>query len=146
MMPGITPHISVLIPTCDRPDDLRRCLESLANVAYPAWDVLVVDQSDDVRMQALVESYAHRLPQLAYRRIDQKGACHARNVGFQMVDGNIVALLDDDCTVEANWLMQVASAFERHPRAALIMGTVRSAPHDPSQCYIPVFEVSEEQT
>jgi GT2 family glycosyltransferase len=138
------PHISVLIPTCNRPDDLRRCLESLRAVRYPSWDIVLVDQSDDVRTQSIADAFSEFLPTLVHRRMQGKGASRARNLGVGISWGEILALLDDDCTVEPDWLEQVANAFARHPHAALVIGRVTSAPHDPRLCFIPVSDVRTE--
>jgi GT2 family glycosyltransferase len=59
-------HITVIIPTRNRPNDLRRCLASLAVVRYPHWDILVVDQSDDTLTQAVSADARGALPQLTY--------------------------------------------------------------------------------
>lgn len=64
---------------------------------------------------------------------------------MRSVPGDIVAFLDDDCTVEASWLLQIAAAFERHPDAGMIFGTVNAAPHDWRRSFIPCFEVQEER-
>lgn len=119
------PHISVVIPTYNRPDDVQRALNSLTRVDYSCWDIIVVDQSDDARTHAIVEDFMPLLPNLRYRRLRLKGSSRARNVGIEQTDGEIIAFLDDDCTVEPDWLTQVAQAFGRHPRADLVLGELR---------------------
>jgi glycosyltransferase involved in cell wall biosynthesis len=139
------PHISVIIPTCNRPDDVRRCLDSLATVVYPCWDVLLVDQSDDTRSYAVAEEFAERLPRLVYRHMDRKGLSRARNIGIAETTGEIVAFLDDDCTIEAGWLDHIADVFSRYPRTALVFGAVKSMPHDWRTRFVPVFDVTDER-
>lgn len=119
------PRISVIIPTYNRPDDMQRTLDSLSRVEYPCWDTTIIDQSDDARTQATVESFMPLLPHLRYRRVHTKNASRARNVGIEETTGEIIALLDDDCTVKSDWLAQVALAFGRHPRADLVLGELR---------------------
>ena len=133
------PHISVVIPTADRPVAVARCLASLTRVAYPSWDIQLVDQSDDTRTEAVAQRLAARLPGLTYRRVAVRGAARARNEALARARGEIVAFLDDDCTVSADWLERVWRAFCRHPDAALIFGAVAAAPHDPTTHFIPAF-------
>lgn len=133
------PHISVVIPTAGRPADIACCLASLTAVAYPCWDVLLVDQSDDTRTAAVARHLAARLPRLTYHHLVTRGAARARNWALARATGEIVAFLDDDCTVPADWLERVWRAFRRHPDAALIFGAVAAAPHDPTTHYIPAF-------
>lgn len=138
------PSISVVIPTCNRPDDVQRCLESLTHVDYPFWDILVVDQSDNKDTEALVARYASEMSELSYKRMHERGLCRARNVGLDVTSGEIVAFLDDDCTVDTDWLFRVADAFDRHRRAAIVYGMVRSVPHDEQQFIIPACEIPRE--
>ena len=119
------PPMSLIIPTYNRPEDMRRVLASLTTLEYPEWDVLVVDQSDDDRTQGIVEGIRHRLPNLHYRRLSEKGCSLGRNVGMRETEGEIIAFLDDDCTVGPDWLTQAAHAFGRHPRAELVVGELR---------------------
>ncbi len=119
------PRISLVIPTYNRPEDMRRVLESLTTVEYPSWEVLVVDQSEDERTRTIVEDLAPRLPQLRYRSLSVKGCSHGRNVGIQETDSQIIAFLDDDCTVGPDWLTQAAQTFHRHPSAELLVGELR---------------------
>jgi glycosyltransferase involved in cell wall biosynthesis len=142
---NMTPHISVVIPTCDRPEDLRRCLTSLAGVVYPRWNVVIVDQGSSEAISEMIAAYRQRLPQLDYCHQTEKNASLARNKGFAIATGEIVAYLDDDCTVESDWLEQVAAVFVRHPQAVLVFGSVRAAEHNPAQCFIPTYDAQEER-
>ncbi len=126
-MSATLPTISVIVPTRNRPSDMQRTLDSLSRVEYPQWELLVVDQSDDTTTQTLVESFAERLPNLRYRSLRLKGVSRARNAGIAETKGEIIALLDDDCTVGSDWLIQVAEAFARHPKADMVLGELRPA-------------------
>lgn len=138
-------HVSVVVPTRNRPNDVRRCLESLSRVQYVSWSVVLVDQSDDDRTKIVAQSFVHRLPHLDYRHMLDRGASRARNAGIAYSTGDIIAFLDDDCTVTDVWLQQVTEAFRRHPQAALAFGAVKGAPHDPKECFIPSFPIQREQ-
>ncbi len=87
-MPYAFPHISVAIPTCNRSEDIQRYLDSLVKVVYPNWDILLVDQSDDERTRTVVEHFTESLPQLTYKRIDEKGTARARNIGIEATSGS----------------------------------------------------------
>jgi len=139
------PHISVVIPTAGRPTAVARCLKSLTTVAYPCWDIQLVDQSDDARTEAVARCLAPRLPLMYHHQHGARGAARARNWALARATGDIVAFLDDDCTVLVDWLEQVWQAWRRHPDAALIFGAVIAAPHDASTDYIPAFAPPRER-
>jgi GT2 family glycosyltransferase len=138
------PHISVLLPTRNRPADLRRCLDSLTTVRYPAWDVLLLDQSDDDRSRMLAATFAHALPNLSYQRLPERGCSRAYNTGVALTTGAIVAFLNDDCTVAADWLATVAAVFERHPQAGIVFGSVKRA-YAPTEQFIPAYDARIER-
>ena len=119
------PHISIVIPTANHPDDVRRCLESLVALTYPRWDAIVVDQSSDARTQIIAEGFQQGLPSLAYRRSLEPGKTRACNLGTELTSGDILFFLDHDCVLPADALMQAAMAIARHPHAAIVYGAVR---------------------
>ncbi len=114
-------------------------------VDYPRWEIQLVDQSDDDRTRTIAESFAHALPHLWYRHISEKGLSHARNMGMETSKGEIAAFLDDDCTVDSDWLERIAHVFARYLHTALVFGSVYAAPHDMQECFIPVYEMTSEQ-
>ncbi len=140
-------HISVVIPTRNRPEDVRRCLDSLAAVRFAFWDVLLVDQSDDdcfEQTKVVVDEFAQALHHIRHQRMYERGPARARNLGMEETTGDIVAFLDDDCTVQGDWLEQVAAAFVRHPQAALVIGKVERAPYDPEEVLVPAYPIKRE--
>lgn len=139
----MAPSITVAIPTCNRPVDIKRCLDSLSLVRYSNWHVLVIDQSDHDETRILVDQFRERLPYLEYCRMAEKGLTRARNLALRSAQGEILAFIDDDCTVEPCWLRDVAAAFMRHPEIPLIFGQVRPVPHDPKRCFIPGHEIGK---
>ena len=141
----VPPHILVVIPTRNRPTDLVRCLESLAAVVYPSWELLIADQSDGAATQQVAEGYVDRLPTVTYQRMRERGQCRGRNLGLQHAGTGIVAYLDDDCTIGPEWLTEVAAAFLRHPTAALVFGSLHAAPHDPHKVLVPAVVFGRER-
>jgi GT2 family glycosyltransferase len=118
------PDLTVLIPSRERPERLRRCLDSILASAYPPerMALIVVDNApvtDATRL--LVESYAERT-NIRYLREDATGSASARNRGLREVDTEIVAMTDDDTVVDRNWLSEVARSFDRFPNAATVSG------------------------
>jgi GT2 family glycosyltransferase len=53
-----TVPVTVVIPTIGRLEPLRRCLESLARSVPPPDEILVVDQSHDPAIEAVVAKLA----------------------------------------------------------------------------------------
>jgi GT2 family glycosyltransferase len=118
------PDLTVLIPSRERPERLRRCLDSILASAYPRERVslIVVDNAPETdATRLLVESYAERT-NIRYLREDATGSASARNRGLREVDTEFVAMTDDDTVVDRYWLIELARSFDRFPNAATVSG------------------------
>jgi glycosyltransferase involved in cell wall biosynthesis len=65
------PFISVVIPTCNRPETLITCLKSIRVNNYDHYEIIVVDQSDtDETYAQIMEIF--NVPKVVYLRSDIK--------------------------------------------------------------------------
>jgi glycosyltransferase involved in cell wall biosynthesis len=102
------PPISVVVCTRDHPALLERCLESLAQLDYPTYEVVVVDNgSRDERVAQVVARTPFR-----YAREETPGLDWARNRGIQEAAYDIIAYIDDDAIATPGWLRGIAYGFE----------------------------------
>jgi glycosyltransferase involved in cell wall biosynthesis len=119
--------ISVVICTRNRPDTVGQAVESVAECAYPNFDLHIMDQSTDALTRDIVLGLAQRFQgktQIHYHHLDKAGLSRAYNAGIAASDGDIIACTDDDVVVPRNWLQEIARAFEADPSAALLYGQV----------------------
>jgi glycosyltransferase involved in cell wall biosynthesis len=75
------PRITVIVASRERPNDLRACLDSLFELDYPAFEIVVVDNdpvSDDAA-RLIKEHFADRM---RYLREDRRGLAWAHNRGL----------------------------------------------------------------
>jgi GT2 family glycosyltransferase len=114
---------TVVIATRDRPDSLRRCLESMLGLEYPNVDVIVVDNapSSDATQRLVASEFANRV---RYVREDVPGLAVAHNRGLGLVDRPIVAFTDDDVVVESDWMSRIVAAFEIDDATACVTGLI----------------------
>ncbi len=113
-------HISVVIPTHNRKELLRRCLEAVVNQEYPNYEVIVVD---DGSTDGTGEMVWREFPQVRYLRQEpNRGPAAARNRGIEAAQGEVVAFTDDDCIVPSDWLATLAEALRRWPDVAGVGG------------------------
>jgi len=91
------PRISVVIPTRDRPDYLRTCLEGFAVQTEPrdSFEVIVVDDGSAEPLDALAVAFEGRLD-LRIERRPPDGVSAACNVGITLARGDFLILFDDD--------------------------------------------------
>lgn len=100
---------SVVIPTYNRPDYLRTCLEHVGAQTVTPVDVVVVDSSPGPETQRVVEDF----PGVRYLR-NPKGAgstATSRALGVAASSGSVVAFLDDDAYAQPDWLEQLMARY-----------------------------------
>jgi len=91
--------ISVVVATLDRPEALRRALDSLApQLKERAAEIVVVDQSAGDETAAVCSARA-----TTYVRAERRGISRNRNLGAARAGGRWLFFLDDDAWVEPGW-------------------------------------------
>ena len=131
-MAAAFPLISVVVPTHNRPDDLCRCLASLARIEYPrdAFEVLVVDDGSLAPQTDVVQPFLEQI-QLRVLRQPRGGPGSARNTGVDAARGDVVAFTADDCTPAHDWLQRLAVRFAEFPGSAVGGRIVNALPDNP---------------
>jgi len=107
-----TVKFSVVVPACDRPEQLARCLAQLApeQQTFPSMDyeVIVTDDSRNSSVRDLVQK---QFPWVKWTAGPRRGPAANRNHGAAQARHEWIAFTDDDCLPEANWLAAFAEAI-----------------------------------
>lgn len=105
------PTVSLIVATVGRTIELDRLFESLAAQTYKDFEIIVVDQNVDDRLQ----SYLHRARRagltVRHLRLRPANLSAARNVGIDAAEGQWVGFPDDDCWYEPTLLEKLAHRF-----------------------------------
>ena len=108
--------VSVVIPSYNRQETIRACLDSLAEQMCPPHEVIVVDSSTDRTPEIVQQDY----PEVHFvHRQQQTLAWKARNLGVETANGEIVAFMDTDCVAQRDWVQVMAKALEERPCVAV---------------------------
>ena len=110
---GQNPSVSVIVRTKDRPELLKRALQSIAAQDYRHIEVVLVnDGGCDLDVDELRGSLRDIF--LNYIRLDKNfGRAHAGNVGIENAKGKYIGFLDDDDEYYPNHLATLVSFLER---------------------------------
>lgn len=116
----VQPLVSVVLPTYERPELLRRAIDSVLRQSYTRWELLVVDDGGRADSEAVVT--ASEDPRIRWMRIEHRGVCAARNVALAAAGGELIAYLDDDNMMDPAWLTSVVWAFDQRPEIDVLYG------------------------
>lgn len=119
------PFASVVVATRDRPESLRKCVESLLQLNYPNFEIVIVDSapSTDATATLLEESFGE-YEQVRYLRENLPGLAIAHNRALMAIDSDIVAFTDDDVIVDSLWLLQLVKAFGVSETSGCVTGLI----------------------
>ena len=117
------PAISVIIPTYNRPDSIRGCLNALTKqtLSQGTFEVIVVDDGSPHPLTLDPKEWEQKFS-LRVIRQGNTGPAGARNRGVEAAQGAIVAFTDDDCRPAPEWLEKLVVRLNKHPEA-LVGGT-----------------------
>jgi glycosyltransferase involved in cell wall biosynthesis len=123
---GVCARVSVVIPCYDQARFLPDAIGSVLAQAYPAYEIVVVDDGspDDVREVVARFPGAHCLSQ------ENRGLGAARNAGLEACSGELVVFLDADDRLLPEALSVGAETLSEHPETALVWGLNRPIDQD----------------
>ena len=110
--------ISVVIPTCKRPELLAKCLRALNRQSIPKelFEVIVVHDGPDTATENKIK---RSFPEVRYYSLkENKGPAAARNYGWLNAKGSLIAFTDDDCLPDKNWLIDICSVYNNETEIA----------------------------
>ena len=120
------PRISVVMPTiCNNPLELAESVARLAQLDYPDFDVVVVDNRSRPDAPDLPDLEA--IDRVRVVRELTPGVASARNRGIASSSGSILVFTDDDAMVEPNWLRAIATRFVVEPDIDALGGLILPA-------------------
>ena len=105
--------VTVILCTYNRCQSLSKALQSVAASEMPTsavWEVLVVDNNSHDQTREVVEDFSRRYPgRFRYLFEPKPGKSHALNAGIREAHGEILVFIDDDVTVDKNWLSNLTA-------------------------------------
>ena len=120
----MNPFFSVVIPTYERPNDLKVCLKSLCKenqISSPSYEIIVSDDSISCACRDIVEK---EFPQVLWGKGKQNGPAGNRNAGVTRATGNWIVFLDDDCIAQKGYLAAFATAIRTNSDVLVFEGRI----------------------
>ena len=110
-------NISVIIPTYNRKETLKRAIQSVLIQSYTPYEIIVIDDgSNDGTKEWLKDNF----PNVKYIYQMNSGVSSARNKGIKFARGDWIALLDSDDEWLPSKLKDQANEIELNPAAKFL--------------------------
>ncbi len=127
-------ELSVLIPTCQRPDKIAACCSALAEqtLGTDRFEVLVGVDGPDTGERALI---AQALPRARVEAFEHGGPAATRNKLVARASGDIVLFLNDDVTPRPDCLATHVEAHRDASAPAMMLGAAPWRVHEPDRLF-----------
>ncbi|KAA0446028.1 MAG: glycosyltransferase family 2 protein, partial [Candidatus Thioglobus sp.] len=116
---------SLIIPTLNRFDDLRACLNSIGKLNQSFDEIIIVEQGDIAKTKTIIADFNNLTISLYFHSV--KSAAQARNIGIEKSSGNLVFFIDDDTDLdEKNYIDIAINCFKNNPKMMGLTGKIKS--------------------
>lgn len=105
------PAVSLIVATVGRTDELGTLFDSLAAQTFRNFEVIVVDQNTDDRLQPYLQQARESGMRIRHMKQHPPNLSAARNAGIEAASGEWVGFPDDDCWYEPALLDRLKKRF-----------------------------------
>ncbi|AWX46370.1 Chondroitin synthase [Flagellimonas maritima] len=106
-------YFSIIVPVYNRPEEIRELLESLVQQDFKkSYEVVIVEDGSLESSGDIVKKFEKDL-QISYYFKENSGPGDSRNFGMQKAKGNYFIILDSDCILPKQYLVEVDKELKR---------------------------------
>ena len=109
--------VSVIIPTYNRKELVRRAIQSVLAQSFSKYSLIVVDDGSTDQTDKILKEF--KGAKIHFYRQDHKGVAAARNLGIKEARGEFIAFLDSDDTWHPKKLEVQMEFFRKNPEAMI---------------------------
>nr|WP_297788370.1 glycosyltransferase [uncultured Allomuricauda sp.] len=104
---------SIVVPVYNRPEEVRELLESLQKQDFQKdFEVVIVEDGSSESSESIVEKFRDKL-NISYYYKENSGPGDSRNFGMQKAKGNYFIILDSDCILPEQYLLEVDKELKK---------------------------------
>jgi cellulose synthase/poly-beta-1,6-N-acetylglucosamine synthase-like glycosyltransferase len=116
------PPITILIPAYNEEKVISRTIETVLEASYPDREIIVIDDGSRDRTQQIAQSFAGKGVKVIHR--PNGGKATALNHGLLFARSEIIVIVDADCQICKNTLIELVQPF-RNPEVAAVAGNIK---------------------
>ena len=94
--------VSVIVPAYNSPKRTAKCIQALLNQSYPknSYEIILIDNGSSDDTVKTIQEY----PVIFLSEKTIKSPYAARNKGIKNAKGDIIAMIDINCTPNRHWI------------------------------------------
>jgi len=99
--------ISVIIPIYKVEKFLNKCLQSVVNQTYTNLEIILVDDGSPDKCPIICDEWAKKDNRIQVIHKENGGLSSARNAGIDIANGEYLAFIDSDDTIECDYVEEL---------------------------------------
>ncbi len=116
------PLVSIIVVNYNGKRHLETCINSLQNIAYPRYEILLVDNASN---DDSVDFVRNNFPQVKIiKNKANLGYAEANNIGAKESKGKYLVFLNNDIKAEPNFLNELITEMEKDSSIGMCQGKV----------------------
>lgn len=116
------PTISIIIPVYNSEKYLAKCIDSVLTQTYPNYEVILVDDGSTDKSGKICDEYASRFDRIKVLHQENCGVAAARNNGVKKSVGELIAFVDSDDIVVAEYLSYMYDLMKKYEADMAVSG------------------------
>lgn len=144
-MNASSPLVSVLIPTYNRKDLLKRALDSVLKQTYKNIEIYVTDNASTDGTFEFMQEVSNNDKRIIYsRRYKNIGALYNGSEAYNHLKGKYAVILcDDDYFVSSTFFENAVKAMEENENIVIVRGIVKCFNENNNNIFIDIYNSNE---
>ncbi len=123
-------NFSIIIPTYNRSQLLKKSLINLSKLSYPRnkFEVIVVNNNSTDNTEGVIQKFilSHRELKIRYVFESKQGHVFACNTGIKVTRYSKIIFCDDDIDVTPNFIGLYRDVYRKFPKASIVGGQINA--------------------
>mgnify|MGYP001419472785 FL=1 len=131
MFSKLSMTFSIVIPTKNRPEQLKNLFRSIISQKRLPDQIIIIDQSEKNKVEKsnfLKPTIKTKLRLNYVHNVKIEGLVEAKHSAISINDCDYITFLDDDIVLEPNYLYEIEKAFHRFPNMVGVNGLIQNHP------------------
>jgi glycosyltransferase involved in cell wall biosynthesis len=106
--------ISVIVPAYNAEKTIEKCISSILNQTYSNLEVIVINDGSTDNTLDILESIQKSDDRVNIFTIENEGVSHARNVGIDKANGDLITFVDSDDYIDEDMYSTLVGLFQKY--------------------------------
>lgn len=122
--------VSIIVPNYNSSDNIKQCLNSILNLNYENFEIIIVDDGSTDKSVDICREYAKNNKCINFYTKSNGGVSSARNFGILKSSGDYIAFIDSDDYVNRDFIKELVKLISKQDVDAAVCGITKVSDYD----------------